>query len=258
MTLLEIALWQIWEHTQPRRLLGLGTIALVGPFLGLIWRLADPRMNPEAVYGVLAPLAVYGLSLVLLCLVLAGGVVSQEVTNGTIGYLLTRPLSRTKLILGKWLGSWAVASVLVILADFLTALIVLGGNSLNSSQLLREVFAILLGCAAYCSAFAALSTLMTKPWVVAVSYAFFWESWVPLMPGDFRKLSLMAQVRALARHDAPIPKRESEILRMLWGEPEQISALSAFNTLALVVVLALTVACLVFTTSQYIPKEETT
>ncbi len=258
MTLLEIVLWQIWEHTQPRRLLGLVAIASVGPVLALIWRISDPRMNPESVYGTLAPLAVYGLSLVLLCLVLAGGVVSNEVTNGTIGYLLTRPVSRTKLILGKWISAWLVACILVILADFLTALILLGASNLNTSQLLREVFAIPLGCAAYCSAFTALSTLMTKPWVVAVSYAFFWESWVPLMPGDFRKLSLMAQVRALARHEAPIPKEESEILRMLWGEPEQISAISAFNTLVLVIILTLTVACLVFTLSQYIPKEEAT
>lgn len=257
MTLLEIILWQTWEHTQPRRLLGLMAIASVGPIFGLIWKISDPTMNPEAAYGVLAPLAVYGLSLVLLCLVLAGGIASNEVTNGTIGYLLTRPVSRTKLIFGKWVSACLIASTMVLFADILTALIVLGSGNLNSPQLLRESFAIPMGCAAYCSAFAALSTLMTKPWLVAVSYAFFWESWVPLMPGDFRKLSLMAQIRALARHDAPVPKREIEILRILWGEPEQITAIAAFNTLALVTILALMVACLVFTTSQYIPKEET-
>ncbi len=40
--------------------------------------------------------------------------------------------------------------------------------------------------------------------LLGLLFAFGWEWWVPNIPGDFAKLSLMAYIRVLAPHPQPL------------------------------------------------------
>ncbi|WP_028777305.1 ABC transporter permease subunit [Shimazuella kribbensis] len=54
------------------------------------------------------------LFLPMLVVILVADIVSGETTNGTIKLLLVRPISRLKILLGKWLVSLTATAVLVI------------------------------------------------------------------------------------------------------------------------------------------------
>ena len=63
---------------------------------------------------------------VVIPLVFGTGLVAQDAEARTLVYLLTRPLSRASLLLGKFAGAWAAATVLLWASLAATAAILLG------------------------------------------------------------------------------------------------------------------------------------
>ncbi|MCH8274529.1 MAG: ABC transporter permease [Armatimonadetes bacterium] len=258
MTLIELFTWQVWDITRPRKIAAMAAIGFVGPLFAIIWRLAERGHSPDFAYGIIAPVAVYGFSLVLLTIIFASAAVSGEMGAGTITYILTRPVSRVKVLLAKWLAATAVVSLTVILSCAITATVLYGPSLVGSSALPQDLAVIPVGVAVYSAMFVALSALSNKPWLIAIIYVFLFESWVSLLPGDFRNLSVMAHLRALSRHDPPLEPGQAGAFELIFGTPEQIAVVTAASTLILMTVISLTVACLLFTFREYVPKEETT
>jgi hypothetical protein len=256
MSFIELYSWAVWDAFSPRKLIGMFLLALVAPAFGAIIFLADRDINPIATYSIVVQMGVYSFAVVLMCVIHGAGMISNEVLNKTIPFLITRPIPRTRIFFAKWLAASTLVTFTGWLSAFLLA-IILAGNSIANTQLSRDLLIIPIAALVYCAVFGALSALLTRPVLPAVIYIFGVESWVWLMPGDMQKLSLMSHVRTIAHHT---PHRGgetgvAELLGLL--NPKVITETTAWNTLILVLILGLVVGSIAFSRGEYVPKEET-
>lgn len=253
MSFLELLSWSVWDLMRPRKIITMVVCGLMGPFFGALAKYASG--SSAAAFGLAMPLAVFSFTLIILSVVFAAGIVSSEMVGKTISYLLTRPIPRYKVLLAKWLGATLVVAIATSLSAILTT-VAIYGLDIGSSPLFGVLWLVPVGAVAYCSLFTLMSVLSTKPWLFAVTFGFLWETWVPLLPGDLKMLSLMAQIRALGPEGSfsSAPSGLAEALSRL--NQNEIPAATAWNTLAIITLLSLVISCVVFTVGEYVPKDE--
>src|SRR5689334_14795575 len=88
---------------RPKRLLVAIGMSLMPAALALFWRYgAHDEFDPQMIYNTLAGAVVFGFLLVILAVVFGTGVISQEIEQKTIVYLLTRPVARWRIALMKF------------------------------------------------------------------------------------------------------------------------------------------------------------
>ena len=151
-------------------LLYLLPVVLVG--LAVLVRALVGTDDPDAATAVL-----HGLGLVVLvplvALIGTSGLLAPEIDDGSISYLLAKPVNRHVVVLGKLLVAvgcvLAFASVPLLLAGLLVA---------PDEPDLAAGYAVgsLAGGAAYCSLFALLSIRTRHAVVIGLVYLLVWES----------------------------------------------------------------------------------
>lgn len=233
---------------RPRRLLAAAPLILLPALLGLLWRWGDrtSHFQPESIYNLLAGSVVMGFSLVILAVVFGTGVIAQELEGRTILYLLTRPIARARILLSKFLGAFVGISVTMWISTILLAMVVFGPTAWMRPIVLRDLAVLLVGALAYGALFLLIAACVNRPLVYGLFFAFGWESWVPLLPGAFQKLSIQTYLRVLAPHphEARVPSGVSELLATL--NPQAISPAFARHVLAGTILVALALAVWVF------------
>lgn len=115
------------DLTRPKRLAIAVTLALLPAAIALLLRLADTdAFDPYVVYNNIASTLVYGFLLVILAVVFCTGVITQEMEQKTIVYLLTRPVARWRIALVKFLAAVIGISVALAVSALLLALVTVG------------------------------------------------------------------------------------------------------------------------------------
>lgn len=255
MTFFELLNWSLWEALRPKRVLTLIIVSLSAPLFAALNRIINPSEYPDAVYALMVTFLSFNFAMVLLTIVFACGIISNEVVGRTIPFLLTKPIHRYKIFFAKWLAAVLVVSIATVISIAMTGIICFG-SQLANTPVLRDLLIAPIGVITYCSLFAFLSTISTKPWLIGVIFGFFWETWVPLFPGDIQKLSVMSYIRTLAPQLDVGPQDElNQIAQLL--NVEQITIIEAWNTLSFLTLAALIAGALIFSYGQYVPKEET-
>jgi len=243
---------------QPKKLLVSLLLILLPASISVLWRAAASEgvYNAETAYNLLSGDLVFGFVLTILAVIFGTGVIAQEIEAKTIVYLLTRPVPRWRVLLVRFLAAVLVVAATVCLASIVLALASFGPGEIARSRLGRDLAILPVGVLAYCGAFLLLAVLIKRPLLVGLFFAFGWESWVAAMPGDFKKLSLMAYLRTLAPH----PKPESETLDLTQllsvANPKEVSATLAWEVLAAVIVVSLIAAVVFFSVREFVPRED--
>lgn len=113
-----------------------------------------------------------GTLLPLLCLLIGTGVISSEIDDGSIVYLLAKPVPRRTIIASKLLVAWGAAVVLAVV-PVVAAVQIAGddGGRLGAAFGL----AALLAALAYTTIFVALSVATHNAVIVGLLYALLWE-----------------------------------------------------------------------------------
>jgi ABC-2 type transport system permease protein len=120
----------------------------------------------------------------LAALILGTTVFGAEIEDGTIVYLLAKPVPRRTIVLVKWLVAAAVAAVLAALATLIATLIGLAGASDGSAVATGYAVAVAAGSAVYVAAFVALSLFTSRALVIGLLYVLVWEGALAgLFPG---------------------------------------------------------------------------
>lgn len=147
-------------------LLLLFPVALLGLTL-VVRSLATPSDATDVLFGV-------GLALVLplLALVAATAVMGPEVDDGSLVYLLAKPVSRHAVAVSKY--AVALGAVLV-LSPLLLLVIGAAVNPDDLDQTLAQVAGAALSAAAYTALFLALSTVWKHAVVVGLLFVLLWE-----------------------------------------------------------------------------------
>ncbi len=224
--------------------------------IALIWRAAAGHsFDAESAYNMLSAGLVFGFTLVILSVVYSTGVIGQEVGQKTIVYLLTHAVPRWRILLVKLTAALIATIVTVWIASLCLALVTFGPTHLVHSQLGRDMAILPVGALAYSALFLFLATLISRALIIGLLFAFGWESWVPNLPGDFGKVSLMAYLRVLAPH--PQPQSDTVDLGSISSmlNPPTISTHLAWGVLLSVIVVSLAAALLVFSTKEYAPRD---
>ncbi len=222
------------ELTGQRRSLLLVLLAIVPIALALIYQAGD-RVDPQDwAANVLMHGVVVTLVLPLTCLVLGTSALGTEIDDGTVVYLLTKPIPRSSIVTAKFAASALVGATLVVVSTAVSGAIGIAGAP---SHGLVPAFTIAVGLAAlaYTALFILLSVMTSRALLVGLAYVFVWEGVLTNLFSATAYLSIREYCLAIA---AAISTISPDVFS------SQIGAGYAFPLLAAVTVGALYAAIL--------------
>ena len=120
----------------------------------------------------------------------------------------------------------------------------------------RDLLILPLGALAYGAVFLLLATLVNRPLIFGLLFAFGWETIVPLLPSDFQRASIMAYLRVLSPHRMPDSGAEGANNSLAVFNPATISQPFAWGVLLGLITLGLVAALLVFSNREYTPRDD--
>jgi ABC-2 type transport system permease protein len=246
-----------FDGLQPKRLIGSALLVSVPALICLIGRqmLSADQFNAEHSYNAIATLIVYSFTLTILSVVFATGVIALELEQKTIVYLLTRPVPRWRILLTRFIGKLTVVVVLCWLSTILLALCAYYPGQVFNERVMQDFKFLAVGALAYGSVSLMLAALTSRPLILGLVFAFGWETWVPQVPGEFKRFSIMTYLKVLAPH--PLrndqPDMPQDPTAAIAGK---ISAADAWQTLILVIIVALIVSLVAFSRKEFAPRED--
>ncbi len=180
-----------------RRGLALLVIPLALLVLAVVVRsLTDGQVGFDAVVGL-----GFTLALPLVALLAATAVLGPEVDDGSIVYLLAKPVSRHVIAVSKYAAAWSATMLLGSLPVALVALV------LDASEP-RRALALGVGAAVsgtvYAALFLGLAALTRHAVVVGLLYTLFWEGVLGSVFAGVRWLSVGAWGRGVAAEVSPL------------------------------------------------------
>jgi ABC-2 type transport system permease protein len=190
----------------PKRLLA-GGLLLVAPLLFVLLALLA-REQAEAgaralLYGSIVVRYYIGNVLPLAALFIASALIADELEGRTLGYLLSRPISRPTLLLGRLAAYLSAAGAVTALALAVTyALLATPATLFNHVAALgRDLGVVTFTLVTYTACFTLLGVLVRRPLIPGLFFIYGWEQLANL-PGFLPRLTLSAHLRALAPHGA--------------------------------------------------------
>ena len=120
----------------------------------------------------------------------------------------------------------------------------------------RDLLILPLGALAYGAVFLLLATLLNRPLIAGLLFAFGWESWVPSMNSDFQKLSIMAYLRVLAPHVLPDTSDQGANEALAIFNPTTIAPRLAWIVTFSIIAIGLVCALYIFSTREYVPRDD--
>ena len=113
--------------------------------------------------------------------------IADEVEDKTITYLFTRPISRSAVLIGKYLA-YLASTVLIVLPSVMLVyflVVPVGGASIAATfpNLLRDLVLLAVGLAVYGALFAAVGAWIKRPVLIGLFFAFGWENFALALPG---------------------------------------------------------------------------
>ena len=219
--------WMLsWRRRRQRGTLLVGLLPVL--FAILIIVLKWVGLVPVLAVDILPTLFAVGyipVLLVLIPLLLGTNLIAREAEANTLAFLLVRPLSRASLLLGKFLGAWAVATVLLASSLILcTFLLLLSDGFLDAGRVLKvlpaEIFALSVGAFCYVALFTLVGLVASRPALVGLFVAFVWENAIPWLPGMIQNFTVRYHLMAvLPEESVPV------FVHLARGEPNLFIAL---------------------------------
>lgn len=173
----------------PLVLIGLAVVvrALVG---------ADPHAASDTLAGL-------GLNVIvpLVALIATSGLFATEIDDGSISYLLAKPISRYTIVVSKLVVAATCVLVLAVIPVLVAGLILL-----SDEPALGLGFALgsLVGGITYCALFALLSVINRHAVVVGLIYLLIWEGLLGGLLSGVRWLSVTRWAAALIEQVADV------------------------------------------------------
>jgi len=240
-----------------RRSLFVGLLLGFPALLGLVYRAArlaeiSTRTSGLDVYGMLVSHFFLANALPLAALFYATALVAEEVEGRTLVYLVTRPVSRAALLVGKFAAYLVTALTLSLPAAVLSFLLLAstgGAARLGAAApgMLRDLGVMALALLAYGALFALLGVLLRRPLIPGLIFLYGWELLVYL-PGKLPRLTLTAWLRSLVPYRVP-SEGLTELLATGFPTSESLLVLGG------VTLVTLAAAILIFTTREYVMEQ---
>ncbi|MGH2474435.1 MAG: ABC transporter permease [Candidatus Limnocylindrales bacterium] len=154
-----------------RRIVLMVLLAALPIIVGLIIRLGGGRPDPG---GILDTLVIRTV-MPLIALVVGTAAVGSEIEDGTVVFLLVKPIDRWLIALAKLVVAVGLTAVLVVPPIIVTGLLVGGFDSASVGLTLGYALAAVVGGSAYAVAFTALGIVTSRALIVGLAYTLLWE-----------------------------------------------------------------------------------
>jgi ABC-2 type transport system permease protein len=214
-----------------RRTLLLVLLATLPVLLAVAFRLADQTDVERFTRRIFDTISITIL-LPLVAILFGTGAFGSEIDDGTIVYLLAKPVPRWILVLSKALSAMAVAILLTGVSTALAGMIDLfpaGNDGVLATE--AQVLAMVVGSACYVSLFLALSLFTRRALVIGIGYMLVWEGALSFMLPGIANLSIRQYALGAAKAIYQLPLQEA-----------RLSAETAFLLTAVLVLAALSLA----------------
>ena len=179
-----------------RRTLLLGLLGALIVVVAAVYRLGGAPED-EALEFTGRLLADFGLAVLLplVAVIVGTAALGSELDDGTIVYLLAKPVPRPLIVLVKLLVAWAVTGLLVAVPILIAGVIGAGGDP---DLGIGYGIAAFVGALEYTAVFLALSLVTSRALVIGLAYVVVWEGVVAGLFAGTRILSVRQHTLALA------------------------------------------------------------
>ena len=168
-----------------------------------------------------------GVLLPLLGLIAGTGVIGPEIDDGSIVYLLAKPLNRPVIVVTKLAVAIGVTTLFGALPVFIAGMILVGEVGFALSYAIGALAAGM----AYCALFLLLAVITRNAVVIGLFYALIWESLIGQFVPGAQALSIQQWALALTE-------------RLVGARAEGLGITSATDlTVALPLLLVVVVGC---------------
>jgi ABC-2 type transport system permease protein len=184
-------------------------LALVSRIVDLWWRapisVNGERVGGAALFGLLIWWVYLRFVVPVLGVFYGTALIADEVDDRTITYLFTRPVPRASILLGKYVA-YLVCTTLVVLPSVMLVyflLVPLKEVGTHFVSFVTDLGLLALGLAVYGALFALVGTMLRRPVIAGLVFAFGWEQIAMLMPGYVRRFTLVYYLQGLVPHAIP-------------------------------------------------------
>ena len=180
-------------------------LAAIPALIAVVFELGnDGETAPEEfAVEVLAVWLVTTTVLPLTSVLFGTAVLGDELEDGTVIYLLTKPVQRWVILLPKVAAAWLLTTALVLASLAVSVLIVMGGD--GGSIILGFGIALAIGALAYAVVFTLLSIVTSRALIAGLIFVFIWEGAVTGIFEGVRYLSIRHYTLALAEWLSDVP-----------------------------------------------------
>jgi hypothetical protein len=209
------AAWIAWysfrELARRRRLIFLGLMMALPVLVVVVARLwpNDDLITPELVLGGLVALTYIPFLVPVVALAVGASAIGEQIADGTIVYYWSRPLRRGAIYLGRLTAAQLVSATLLVLSlagCFVATLF--GRLELVTMTLVKHYVVacavLVIGAWVYTALFAWLGTVVRRPLLPAILFAFGWEPLVSGIPQRVQEYTIRFHLNNLIeRPDLP-------------------------------------------------------
>jgi len=152
---------------------------------------ADSEATPNVIAIALGDALILHVVLPIVALLFGTAVIGAEIDDGTIVYLLSKPVPRWEIVLAKLLVAEAVTLALLVPMTLATSLIVLAGAPGADLEIVAgSTVAVAVGAIVYVAIFVAMSVLTSRALVLGLAYVLIWEGFLASLFAGTRNLSV--------------------------------------------------------------------
>ena len=164
--------------------------------------LEDEGVMVSSLYNQMSFLLFLHFLLPLMALFIGTAVISDEVEERTLPYLLVRPIPRWMMVLSKMLaGCITIYALLFFSSIFTYSALTLSdgfyGWTRDLGRLFRSLGVLLLGLIVYVPIFTVLGGALKRPVLAGLLFVFGWESAVAFFPGNVKLLTVAHYLHVL-------------------------------------------------------------
>jgi ABC-2 type transport system permease protein len=178
-------------------------LALLPVLIAVLVRLAGRDANPVRIeLNVLDGLVVRTV-LPLIALVMGTGAIGSELEDGTVVYILTKPMPRWLMVAAKLLAAGGLTAALVAPAVLVTGLIIAGDQGGGAQVAIAYALATVVGSFLYAGVFLAASVATGRALIIGLVYTLLWEGLLAGLFTGSRAFSIREYTIGLAGILAP-------------------------------------------------------
>lgn len=181
-----------------RRAVAVGFVMLLPVLIAVLFRTSDEDQvtAPTDFAGDLVGSLILAILLPLVALVMGTAAIGNEIEDGTVVFLLAKPVDRWRIVVVKAVVAALASAAVCVPTTVATTWIITGGNS--GGLVAGLGLAALVASVVYSVLFVALSTTTSRALVIGLIYVFVWEGILANVFGGLAWLSVRAYSEAVA------------------------------------------------------------